>query len=438
MTPSAGGARDGGRDLPLAGRHPAGDRAGGRARAGAERRSDRRTAASATPACCARPAARLPAVTGRCRTRWSGAISCSSPSRAAAVPAAWVAFAAASRCPPPRWSAATSRCPRATILDLLSRLIDQSLVQVVEGPTAAALPAADDRAPVRVGQARATAASGATSAARHAAMFHDLGPGRRSGLAGPDQVRWLESSSSSTTTSARRWAGCSRRARRRRPSWRRACGRSSTSVATTARPAAGSSARSRRPQRRRSPAAIDALLKAGEVAFLQCDYRVAIDHLERALELDRRRSPRGAGRRLPAARLDRPRAGALRGVAALASSRAEIWAELGDARRSRGLGELPRLRRLAGRRLRAGRAGVAQALAEFRRAGNLRDVAATLVSLGAAAALPGRDRARGRSGWSEALAISRRLGFQEGDRLGAARAGDPSAAAGAEPGRARS
>ncbi|MGP0053287.1 MAG: tetratricopeptide repeat protein [Solirubrobacteraceae bacterium] len=303
--------------------------------------------------------------------------------------------------------------PAGEVLDLLSRLIDQSLVQVVESPT---LPRYRLLGTVRQHALRKLKAAGELEATlqRHAVHYHALGPRARAGLAGPDQISWLEAleldhdelsqalgwlfehaPAQAGELASALWPFCYQRgyydeAR----SWFERTLSCGTELPATSR--------------------IDSMLKAGEVSFLQCDYAVAIGHLTDALELigpdGDRQAAAIAHQRLGSIAREQGRYEEARSLHGQAMA---ILAALGDnegvAATQNYLGFVAWL---------AGDHDVCEdacsrALEEFRRVGNLRDVAATLINLGANALYAGRYELAAER-LEEALAISRQLGFQEG------------------------
>jgi DNA-binding CsgD family transcriptional regulator len=162
------------------------------------------------------------------------------------------------------------------------------------------------------------------------------------------------------------------------------------------------------------PELTEALLRAGEVAFLQCDYALAIHRLDRVLGLT------GDEAQM------RTRALVLQRLGSIAREQAHydqaqdfherslaLWESLGDAdgvaTARNYLGFVGWLR---------GDCAAAEtlcglALREFRRTGSLENVVGTLINLGAAALYSG-DNERASTRLAEALALSRRLGFPEG------------------------
>ena len=167
------------------------------------------------------------------------------------------------------------------------------------------------------------------------------------------------------------------------------------------------------------------LLRLGEVAFLQCDYAVATGHLEAALDLiDASREPRLTARALQ-------RLGSIAREQARYDSARElhersraIWESLGDAAAvAASQNYLGFVAWLSGDAS-GGLALCAEALVAFRAGGDLSSAASTLINLGASALYAGQLVSAGEH-LEQALALARRIGFQEGDRLGLARAGDP-------------
>ena len=302
--------------------------------------------------------------------------------------------------------------PVEEILDLLSLLIDQSLVQVVESPS---LPRYRLLGTQRQYALKKLEAGGELelTVERYAEHYRGLGPRARAGLAGPDQVMWVEGLEldHDNLTDALSWLFV------RAPD-------QGAELASALWPfyyqrGYYDEARGWYEQALEHPlprpTLIDALLKAGEVAFLQCDYAVAVGHLERALELlegaePDRRAEAIARQRLGSIAREQARYAQARELHERAMA---IWEALGDREGvASSQNYLGFVAWLSGD-WDAADAACLPALNEFRRIGNLRDVAATLVSLGASAQYRGdADLAAERLG--EALAISRRLGFQEG------------------------
>ena len=135
------------------------------------------------------------------------------------------------------------------------------------------------------------------------------------------------------------------------------------------------------------PARADTQVKAGEVAFLQCDYPEARAHLDPALDLLRRHpaDPQAeaiARQRLGSIAREQGRYDEAR---RLHGESLAIWRRLGEADGvASSLNYLAFVAWLSGDFPEAEAPGL-EALTTFRRAGNLRDVAVTLVSLGASA-----------------------------------------------------
>ena len=201
------------------------------------------------------------------------------------------------------------------VVDLLSRLVARSMVQVVEGPDA---PRYVLLAPVRQYAAGKLEDSGEAGSVRqrHAVYFTNLARDVGPGLAAGDQFRALEQLEleHDNLAEALRWLlelsgpDAIELASLLWPYWYqrgyyREARDAFEQVLASAHdvPVAASA---------------QALREAGEVAFLQCDYGVAEGHLRRALDLSRElRRSAGSGGRAPAARVYRSRAGPVRGRA---------------------------------------------------------------------------------------------------------------------------
>ncbi|MGZ4299000.1 MAG: tetratricopeptide repeat protein [Solirubrobacteraceae bacterium] len=300
------------------------------------------------------------------------------------------------------------------VLDLLSLLIDQSLVQTVESPS---LPRYR-----LLGTLRRYALSKLEDAGeledavrRHADHYHGLGARARAGLAGREQVVWVEA----LELDHENISEALRRLFSDRPA-------DALDLASALWPfyyqrgyydeaRAWYEQALARAAELPAPLRIEALLRAGEVAFLQCDYAVAAGHLEQVLPLlgaeeSDRRAQAIARQRLGSIAREQGRYDEARELHRQSQA---IWEELGE---SQGVASsqnyLGFVAWLAGD-FAGAEPFCLDALAEFRASGNERDVAVTLVSLGAAALYRAEyDVAAERL--SEALAISRRLGFQEG------------------------
>ncbi len=174
--------------------------------------------------------------------------------------------------------------PSEEILDLLSQLIDQSLVQSVESPT---LPRYRMLATLRrygLGKLEAAGDLPAT-VQRHATHYHGTGERARAGLSGGEQVAWVEGieldheniSEALRTLFAGRAVEAAELAAALWPFYYQ---RGYYAEAREAYEQALVDA-----DALPAPILIDVLLKAGEVAFLQCDYAEAGDRLERVLPL---------------------------------------------------------------------------------------------------------------------------------------------------------
>jgi predicted ATPase/DNA-binding CsgD family transcriptional regulator len=304
--------------------------------------------------------------------------------------------------------------PAEDVLDLLSLLIDQSLVQAVESPS---LPRYRLLGTLRRYALAKLDQAGELDDAirRHADHYHGLGARARVGLAGRDQVIWVEA----LELDHENVSEALRRLFVERP----ADGLDLASALWPFYYQRGYYDEARgwyeqalaRADELPLALRIEALLRAGEVAFLQCDYDVAAGHLEQVLPLlaaeeSDRRAEAIARQRLGSIAREQSRYDDAR---ELHRASWGIWEELGEtqgvASSQNYLGFVAWLAGdFAGAEPLCG-----EALTEFRAAGNERDVAVTLVSLGAAALYRGEyDLAAERL--SEALAISRRLGFQEG------------------------
>ncbi len=303
--------------------------------------------------------------------------------------------------------------PAAEILELLSGLIEHSLVHVFESPDH---PRFRLLATVRQYAAQKLECSSdlEVTRRRHAEFFYGLGERARVGLAGPDQVMWLEGLEldHDNLTEAMGWLlehAPARAAELASGIWPFLYQRGYYSQARSWFDQALTCA-AEMPE----PVTIDTLLKAGEVSFLQCDYAVAIGHLERALEL----IGAGGDRRAAAIALQQlgsiaREQGRYEESQSLHEQSLAIWEAFGDAEGvASSQNYLAFVAWLTGDFERAEEMG-ARALAEFRRSGNQRDVAVTLVSLGASATYGGEPELA-EERLEEALQVSRRLGFQEG------------------------
>jgi predicted ATPase/DNA-binding CsgD family transcriptional regulator len=301
----------------------------------------------------------------------------------------------------------------ADVLDLLAVLIDRSLVQVVDDPQE---PRYRLLSTVRQYAAAKLwdTSEAPTVSWRHAECFTSMAAEAQAGLAGSEQLGWLErfAAEHDNLIAALQWLRdesieeCARLASLMWPFWyRRGFYREARMWFDQVLLQADALSAERR---------ADILIKVGQVAFLQCEYDDAIRHLHSALDLvDKlgdRRSAATALQRLGSiareqARYDEARQLHERSLA--------IWRELGDAEGVAAsqdyLGFVAWLR---------GDGDTAEelcttALAEFQRTGDLQATATTLVNLGACAlyrgALP-----IARQRLEKALTVARELGFQEG------------------------
>ncbi len=296
------------------------------------------------------------------------------------------------------------------VLDLLGVLVDRSMVQVVEH---AEEPRYRLLATVRQYAAAKLADSGEAQATRkrHAGFFFAYAERAQAGLAGSDQIRWLErlELDHDNLIDALEWhLECSPLAAARFasmlwPFWyQRGYYREARSWFEQTLAAAAELPLDAR---------ADALISAGEVAFLQCDYGLAADHLQAALSLEPdNRQAATALQRLGSIAREQGRFDEAR---ELHQRSLEIWKQLGDPRGvASSQNYLGFVAWLSGDPF-TGESMCETALEEFDRAGNLQDSAVTLVSLGASALYRGElELAAERL--ERALSISRRLGFQEG------------------------
>jgi predicted ATPase/DNA-binding CsgD family transcriptional regulator len=299
------------------------------------------------------------------------------------------------------------------LLDLLVMLVDRSLVQVLDSgdePRYRLLSTVHQYAAAKLAQ------SGETDAirGRHARFYISLTELAQFGLSGKDQVRWLErlELEHDNLSEALHWQlgrsaqDAARLASLLWPFWYQ------RGYYDEARMwfdhALASSAE--------MPAAAraDALTKAGEVAFLQCDYALAGEHLRAALELidelEDQRTAATVFQRLGSIAREQGRYGEAR---ELHQRSLEICEQLSDRRGiAASHNYLGFVAWLSGD-FSTAESMCATALAEFEQSGNLEDAAVTLVSLGAAALYRGELELAGER-LDRALSISRRLGFQEG------------------------
>ena len=300
----------------------------------------------------------------------------------------------------------------ADVLDLLAVLIDRSLVQVVEHPEEPRY-----RLLTTVRQYAAAklwdGPEGPTVHSRHAQHFLGLAVAARAGLAGPDQPRWIEQLEleHDNLEAALHWLSeesiddGARLARLLWPFWYQRGyyheARSRFEHLLERAPEISPARRAR------------LLVSAGEVAFLQCDYAMAVEHLSEALELVRelgdQRAAATALQRLGSIAREQARYDEARD---LHQRSLEIWHELGD---ESGVAVshdyLGFVAWLSGD-TETGEEQCAVALAAFKRTGDLRATATTLVNLGACALYRG-ELPLARERLEEALETARTLGFQE-------------------------
>ena len=296
------------------------------------------------------------------------------------------------------------------MLDLLSALVDQSLVVVDRDggePRYRLLSAVRGYAIERLDECE----EADVIRHRHAAFFTALAVPEAQG---GDQLRWLEllESEHDNLTRALVWqlahapGEAARLAGRLWPYWYRRgyYAEARDWFEQTLAASAEMSAEER----------AGTLLRLGEVAFLQCDYAVATGHVEAALELiDASREPRSAARALQRlgsiareqARYDDARE--------LHERSRAIWESLGDtAAVAASQNYLGFVAWLSGEAA-GGLALCAEALVAFRASGDLSSAASTLINLGASALYAGQPVAAGEH-LQQALALARRIGFQEG------------------------
>ena len=286
------------------------------------------------------------------------------------------------------------------VLDLLSALVDRSLVEVVVGRDS---PRYRLLATVRHFAARKLEEGGESGATRrrHASYFHQLARDaeplehERENLI--EALHWLlvNSEPDAAELASLLW-----------PFWyERGCYREARDAFEQTL-ATG----------RDMPAAVHAkaLLGAGEAALVLCDYVVAADHLARALELSRQLVDRPhvatALQRLGQVSREQGRFDAARDLHAESLA---IWTELGDRREIAGArNDLGIVAWLADDQ-RASESLCLAALDGFRNAGDLQGVVRALVILGAGA-LHRDQLALAGDRLNEALATARKLGFQAG------------------------
>jgi predicted ATPase/DNA-binding CsgD family transcriptional regulator len=300
----------------------------------------------------------------------------------------------------------------ADVLDTLAVLIDRSLVQVVdhsEEPRYRLLGTVRQYASAKLWDGP----EGPTVHGRHAAHFLALAEAARDGVDGPEQTRWLErlELEHDNLEAALQWLSeesiddGARLARLLWPFWYQ---RGYYQEARTRFENLLTRAAEISPARRAR-----VLVSAGEVAFLQCDYATATEHLRTALELINdlgdERAAATALQRLGSIAREQARYDEARD---LHRRSLEIWEKLGDdsgiATSNDYLGFVAWLSGDS----EACEQYCGMALEAFERAGNLRAIATALINLGACA-LYRDELPLARERLEQALVRARTLGFQE-------------------------
>jgi predicted ATPase/DNA-binding CsgD family transcriptional regulator len=301
----------------------------------------------------------------------------------------------------------------ADVLDVLAVLIDRSLVQVVddpEEPRYRLLSTVRQYAAAKLWDT----SEAPTVSWRHAEFFTSMAADAQAGLAGSEQPGWLQrfAADHDNLIAALRWLRdesieeCARLASLMWPFWyQRGFYREARSWFDQILLEADRISAERR---------ADILVKAGQVAFLQCEYEAASRHLQTALdlvdELGDRRAAATALQRLGSIAREQARYDEARQVHERSLA---IWRGLGDAEGVAAsqdyLGFVAWLRGDSD----TGEELCTAALAEFQRTGDLQATATALVNLGACALY--RDSLPiARQRLEKALTIARELGFQEG------------------------
>ncbi|MBV9338362.1 MAG: tetratricopeptide repeat protein [Solirubrobacterales bacterium] len=301
----------------------------------------------------------------------------------------------------------------ADVLDLLAVLIDRSLVQVVDhprGPRYRLLATVRQYAAAKLWDGP----EAPTVSWRHAEYFSALAATARTGLGGATQVKWLErlEADHDNVTEALAWLEAesieeaARLAALLWPFWyRRGFYGEARMWFEQILSRAGELSAARR---------ADIRLRAGSVAFLQCDYTEAAEHLRAALEivgpLGDQRATAIALQRLGSIAREQARYDE---ASALHERSLATWRELGHAEGVAAsqdyLGFVEWLRG----NTEAAEAACAAALGEFTRVGNRQLGATALVNLGACALYRG-DLSLAHERLERALADARAVGFQEG------------------------
>jgi predicted ATPase/DNA-binding CsgD family transcriptional regulator len=300
----------------------------------------------------------------------------------------------------------------ADVLDLLAVLIDRSLVQVVdrsEEPRYRLLATVQQYAAAKLWDGP----EGPAVHARHAEYFLELAVAARAGLAGADQPHWMErlDLEHDNLEAALHWLSeesiddGARLARLLWPYWYQ---RGYYQEARTRFEHLLLRAPDISPARRAR-----VLVSAGEVAFLQCDYTTAVEHITAALELVRelgdQRAAATALQRLGSIAREQARYAEARD---LHQRSLDIWQELGDqAGIAASHDYLGWVAWLSGDQQTAEEQG-SIALAALKRTGELRATATALINLGASASYRG-ELTLAQERLEEALTIARGLGYQE-------------------------
>ena len=301
----------------------------------------------------------------------------------------------------------------AEVLDRLAVLIDRSLVQVVDDP--------EDPRYRLLSTVRQYAAAKLwdTSEAptvrwRHAEFYSAMAAEAHAGFAGGEELLWLErlAVEHDNLTEALQWLfdesieTGAQMASMLWPFWyRRGFYREARMWFEQILARAAEISPARR---------ADIQVNVGEVAFLQCDYEVASEYLNGALdlvyELGDQRAAAAALQRLGSIAREQGRYDEARELHERSLS---IWRQLGDADGVAAsqdyLGFVAWLRGDSETAEEAGNA----ALAEFQRTGNMQATATALVNLGACALYRGA-LSIGQQRLERALSVARELGFQEG------------------------
>jgi predicted ATPase/DNA-binding CsgD family transcriptional regulator len=300
----------------------------------------------------------------------------------------------------------------ADVLDTLAVLIDRSLVQVVDHPEE---PRYRLLATVRQYAAAKLwdGPEGPTVHGRHASHFLTLAEAARDRVDGPEQTRWLErlELEHDNLEAALQWLSQesiddgARLARLLWPFWYQ---RGYYQEARTRFEHLLTRAAEISPARRAR-----VLVSAGEVAFLQCEYATAAEHLQTALELVNdlgdERAAATALQRLGSIAREQARYDEARD---LHCRSLEIWEKLGDEIGAAASKDYLGFVAWLSGDPQAGEQHCEAALAVFKRAGNVRAIATTLINLGACA-LYRDELALARERLEPALSSARTLGFQE-------------------------